>query len=203
MRSITSLIRSMTSILLAICLIIDCSQSRSSEEIVENYRIALNSHNVDKLMSIYSDDIRFEIPSMRMMLSGKDALRGIAEYDSALKTIMTLTNIRVDGDSVLCEITETNDWMNAAGFSSAHYPQATFVVKDGKISYIGAVISDSSAANFRNTLQSFMPWGNGNYPDVIAEMMPEDKFIFNGKNGATMVRLLREWRAAMESKNAD
>lgn len=163
----------------------------------------MNSHNVDELMQVYSDDIRFEIPSMRMMLSGKDALRGIAEYDSVLNTIMTLSDIRVSGDSVLCEITETNDWMNAAGFSSAHYSQAVFVVKCGKISYIGAVISDSSAKYFRNTLQSFMPWGNDNYPDDMAEMMPEGDFIFSAKSGETIIRLLREWRAGSERENAD
>lgn len=203
MRSTASRIRSITVISLAICLIIGCARQPSTETIVENYRVALNSHNVDELMQVYSDDIRFEIPSMRMMLSGKDALRGIAEYDSVLNTIMTLSNIRVSGDSVLCEITETNDWMNAAGFSSAHYPQAVFVVKGGKISYIGAVISDSSAKYFRNTLQSFMPWGNDNYPDDMAEMMPEGDFIFNAKSGETIIRLLREWRAGSERENAD
>lgn len=203
MRSLSSLILSAIAVSLAICLIVGCARQPSTEIIVENYRIALNSHKVGELMSIYSDDIRFEIPSMRMMLSGKDALRGIAEYDSVLNTIMTLSNIRISGDSVLCEITETNNWMNAAGFSSAHYPQAVFVVKGGKISYIGAVISDSSAKYFRNTLQSFMPWGNATYPDVMAEMMPEGDFIFDAKSGETMVRLLREWRAAMESENAD
>lgn len=203
MRSTASRIRSITVISLAICLIIGCARQPSTETIVENYRVALNSHNVDELMQVYSDDIRFEIPSMRMMLSGKDALREIAEYDSVLNTIMTLSNIRISGDSVLCEITETNDWMNAAGFSSAHYPQAVFVVKGGKISYIGAVISDSSAKYFRNTLQSFMPWGNDNYPDDMAEMMPEGDFIFSAKSGKTIIRLLREWRAGSERENAD
>ena len=203
MRSTASRIRSITVISLAICLIIGCARQPSTETIVENYRVALNSHNVDELMQVYSDDIRFEIPSMRMMLSGKDALRGIAEYDSVLNTIMTLSDIRVSGDSVLCEITETNDWMNTAGFSSAHYSQAVFVVKGGKISYIGAVISDSSAKYFRNTLQSFMPWGNDNYPDDMAEMMPEGDFIFNAKSGETIIRLLREWRAGSERENAD
>ena len=190
-------------VMLIIFLVFGCGQSLSNEKIVENYRIALNSHNVDELMSIYSDDIRFEIPSMRMMFSGKDALRGIAEYDSALNTIMTLTNIRTSGDSVLCEITETNDWMNAAGMSSAYYPQAVFIVDDGEISFIGAVISDSSAQNFRNVLGSFMPFGFENYPETMIEMMPEGEFIFNGKNGASMIRLLHEWRAAMESESAD
>lgn len=203
MRSTASRIRSITVISLAICLIIGCARQPSTETIVENYRVALNSHNVDELMQVYSDDIRFEIPSMRMMLSGKDALREIAEYDSVLNTIMTLSNIRITGDSVLCEITETNDWMNAAGFSSAHYSQAVFVVKGGKISYIGAVISDSSAKYFRNTLQSFMPWGNDNYPDDMAEMMPEGDFIFSAKSGETIIRLLREWRAGSERENAD
>jgi hypothetical protein len=202
MRSISFRVLSAAAMITALCLTVVCGRSQSNVEIVENYRTAMNSHDVSELMEIYSDDIRFEIPSMNMMLFGKEALRGIAEYDSALNTVMTISNIRTSGDSVLCEITETNNWMNAAGFSSAHYPQAVFIVKENRIAYIGAVISDSSAIH-KDVLDSFIPFGNRNYPEIMAEMMPVGEFIFNGKNGATMVRLLREWRGAMESESAD
>ncbi len=189
-------------VLASLICILACSTSSPPEEIVQNYREALNSHNVDSLMNYFGDDMVFEIPSMRMKLSGKPALRGLAGYDSVLNTNMVLTNIRVGGDTVICEITESNDWMNAAGMTSAHYSEAIFVVINGKISHIKAEISDSSAANFDKVLSEFVPWVNENYPESMTEMMPEGNFVFNAKNGETVVRLLRQWRQAMESEKA-
>ncbi len=192
--------------LLALCLlaslicILACSTSSSPEEIVQEYKEALNSHNVDSLMRYYAADAVFEIAGLGMSLSGKDSIRGVAEYDSVLNTILYLSNLTVRGDSVFCEITESNDWMNAAGMTSAYYPQAIFVVINGKISRIKAEISDSSAANFDKVLSEFVPWANENYPESMAEMMPEGNFVFNGKNGETVVRLLRQWRGAIESE---
>ena len=192
--------------LLALCLaaslmgIFDCSTSLTPENVVQNYREALNSHNVDSLMNYFGDDIVFEIPSMRMKLSGRPALRGLAEYDSVLNTNMVLTNIKAKGDTVICDITETNEWMNAAGMTSAYYPEAIFVVINGKISHIKTEISDSSAVNFDKVLSEFVPWANENHPESMAEMMPEGNFVFNAKNGETVVRLLRQWRQAMESE---
>jgi len=179
-----------------------CSTSLTPEYIVQKYREALNSHNVDSLMNYYADGIVFEVPSMRMKLSGKPALRGLAEYDSVLNTDMVLTNIRVKGNTVICDITETNEWMDAAGMTSAHYPEAIFVVINGKISHIKAEISDSSAANFDKVLSEFVPWVNENYPESMAGMMPEGNFVFNAKNGETVVRLLRQWRQVLESEKA-
>jgi hypothetical protein len=187
-------------LLASLMCILACSTSAPPEQIVQEYKEALNSHNVDSLMNYFGDDIVFEIPSMRMKLSGKPALRGLAGYDSVLNTNMVLTNIRVGGDTVICDITETNEWLNAAGMTSAHYPQAIFVVINGKISHVKAEISDSSAANFDKVLSEFVPWVNENHPDAMAEMMPEGNFVFNAKNGETVVRLLRQWRQAMDSE---
>ncbi len=190
-------------LLASLICILACSTSSSPEEIVQNYKEALNSHNVDSLMNYFSDDIVFEIPSMRMKLSGKPALRGLAGYDSVLNTNMVLTNIRVGGDTVICGITETNEWMNAAGMTSAHYPEAIFVVINGKISHIKTEISDSSAADFDKVLSEFVPWANENYPESVTEMMPEGNFVFNAKNGETVVRLLRQWRGIANIRKAD
>lgn len=44
-----------------------------------------------------------------MYLTGKDALRGVAEYDSVLNTHMILSNISTRSDTVYCSILETND----------------------------------------------------------------------------------------------
>ena len=125
---------------------------------MSSYKEALNSHNVESLLSYYHNDIVFNIPDLMMHISGKDVLRGVAEYDSVLNTIMELSNITLSNDTVFCSIRETNDWMSAAGISSAFYPKSIFVVKENKIIYIEADLADSCLKNFSDLFGSFLPW---------------------------------------------
>ncbi len=182
---------------------LSCSQAPSIRHVLEKYADLLSSHQIDELMKLYSDDIKFDIPSFDMHLSGKSALRGVAEYDSVLNTEMTLNDITSVGDTAFCEIVETNDWMEAAGISSAVYPRALFVVTDGRISQVMAELSDSSAAEFSRVLSQFVPWAEENHPREMARMMPGGRFIYNAQNGQTVVGILRQWRHATTSEDSD
>jgi len=179
-----------------IATMVGCDTSHSREEIVIGYRTALNSHSVDSLMKYYGDEIVFRIPDLGTFLTGVAAMRGVAAYDSALNTQMKIVNIRVQNDTVTCSIIETNNWMDAAGISSAYYPRSIFVVKDGKIIFIEADLADSCAKNFQEVLDSFVPWAQEDHAEELALMTPGGEFRFNAENGKTMVRLLREWRTA-------
>ena len=182
---------SISSYLICIC---SCSLSNSPEEIVLGYKDALNTHNVDSLLSFYSIDIVFSIPDLKMYLSGKDALRGVAEYDSVLNTIMTLSNVTVSNDTVFCSIRETNDWMNISGISSAFYPKSMFVVRENKIRYIEADMADSSLNNFAKILNSFFPWAKETYPNALDSLMPGGEFQFSSESASLYRELLKKWR---------
>jgi hypothetical protein len=173
---------------------LSCFQADSPEKIVKAYKDALNSHDVDSLLRFYSDDIVFNIPALMMNLSGKDDLRGVAEYDSVLKTNMEISNITVNNDTILCSIRETNDWMNTVGISSAFYPNSMFVVRGNKIVYIEADLADSSLNNFQDVFNSFLPWAKQTNSHALDSLMPEGKFQFNAKNGIIYLELLKEWR---------
>lgn len=171
-----------------------CESSMTPRETVIGYKDALNSHSIDSLMSFYGDEVVFSIPDLGNYLTGKEAMRGVAAYDSVLSTRMQITDIRVHDDTVFCSIQETNLWMDAAGISSAFYPHSIFVVKDEKIIYLHADLADSSAQAFRSVLDSFVPWAQQKHPEEFALMAPDGEFQFNADNGATMVSLMREWR---------
>jgi len=181
------------STLTALGCFLSCSRAASPEEIVLAYRDAFNAHNVDSLLSFYSDDIVFNIPDLQMRMAGKEALRGVAEYDSVLNTHMELTDITVSNDTVFCSIRETNDWMNTAGLSSAFYPKSIFVVSESRIVYLEADMADSSLHNWRSVLVSFFPWAQATYPSALDSVMSEGKFQFNAQSGAVYLELLKEW----------
>jgi ketosteroid isomerase-like protein len=179
-------------------LVSGCSTS-SPESVVQGYREAFNSHNIDSLMRYYADDVVFEVAGLGMSLTGRESVRGVAEYDSVLNTIMSLSNMTVSGDSVFCELSETNDWLNAAGISQAYYSRAVFVVPGSEISYIEAELSDSSAARINGVLDSLISWADQYCPERLEEMMPLGAFVYNADNAANSLDLLMEWRLESES----
>jgi len=180
--------------------ILSCSFKPSAKKVVEDYAKANNTHRIDDIVAFYSDDILFEIPGFGMSMSGKDQMRSIAEYDSVLNTIMTISDVSVNGDTVTCSLSEYNNWIDAAEIPAAYYPKTTFIIKDYKISKLHAEIADSSLENFERVLDFFVHWGNDNYPDKMKQMAPEGKFIYNAENGETVVSMLREWKETTKQK---
>lgn len=183
--------------------ILSCSFKPSPKKVVEDYVKAYNSHQIVNIMALCSDDIYFQVPGLGLDANGKESVRAIANYDSTLNTIMTLSDIRVNGDTVFCSLTENNDWCNAAEIPAAYYPKTTFIVKDSKIAKIHAEIADSSLENFEGVLDYFVHWGNENYPEKMRRMAPEGVFIYNAENGETMVSLLREWKASTKQDHLE
>lgn len=180
--------------MLVLAVVFGCTSHPSPDWIVQQYATAFNSHDVDSLMSFYDDDIVFDIPDMSIHLTGKKALRGLAEYDFALNKVMTLSVLEVIDDSVFCSITESNRWTDAAGISAFHYPWAKFVVSGGKISYIYAGISDSSKAQFNAVFTPFIFWVAQNHPEMMTLLIPGGKFVYTGESGRRAVALLEEWK---------
>jgi len=91
-----------------------CSRPPSPKEVVNAYLSASNSHNVDSLLNCYTADAVFDFVGAGAPITGSGALRGLAEYDSVLNVMLALRVIRVHGDSVMLEGTESNDWLMAA-----------------------------------------------------------------------------------------
>jgi len=178
----------------------NCSFKSSPEKIVEGFVKTYNSHQVSEIISLYHDSITFEVSGFGINLKGKESVRAIAEYDSALKTIMTLSNITASDDTVFCSLSEHNDWVEAAEIPDAYYPQTMFVVKDNKIERLYAEIADSSLENFERVLDYFVFWGNDKYPEKMKTMAPEGDFVYNAENGAMVVKMLREWKAEQKQQ---
>lgn len=176
-----------------------CSFKPSPRKIFDEQIKAKNSHNIKAAMSYLADDTVLEIPKMGIKVTGKESRIAIAEYDTALHTVLTPSNIEVNGDTVFCAMTEHNDWVAAAGIPDLYYPITIHVVKNGKISYVFADMADSSKENIERVLDHFVFWGNEKYPEKMRTMAPKGDFVYNAANGVMVVDMLREWKAEQDS----
>jgi len=169
---------------------LSCSQNLT--QLTQNYPIVYNTHNVNDIVNLYADDAVFEVMD-QFSLSGKDQIRGITKYDSVLNIKMSVSNIETVKDSVFCNLSETNDWLQIAEIGEAHY-SVIFVFKDGLISKISASAKPETAEAFNNVLTPLLIWAKENKPDLLTEMMPEGKFIYNAENATKTLNLLTEWK---------
>ncbi len=187
-------ISSMFILALVSTFLISCSID--SGDLVKRYASIYNTHDVDKMVALYADDAVFELTG-QLSLSGKSQLRKITEYDVAMNIHMTISDINSKGDTVFCHVKETNDWIKEAGIDNAHY-KAMFVYNAGLIKLIRAEATPEPQQAFEDVSSPLLKWARENEEDLLSEMMPEGKFVYNAENARKSLKLLRLWRESLK-----
>lgn len=192
--------RNRSDLLFVLCLLLLAALSCSPKpaDIVKSYQEAYNNHDLERVLALYAEDVSFEVVG-QISLQGKEQLRELTEYDFVLNIHMSCGPSETKGDSVICELTETNDWLKTAGIQRADY-LATFVVTDGLIQSIRAEPTPETDQAFGEILDPLIKWASQSRPELLAEMMPEQKFVYNGNNAKKSLSLLREWKEMARRK---
>ena len=167
--------------------------------LVKNYEQAYNSHDLEKIMSFYADDIKFEVVDV-VELSGKVEVKGLIEFEITLNNQLMFENIKVRGDSAICDLTENNDWLKAMDIEAAHYSPTIFIFKDGLIQQIKATEIPETMDAKSSAVKAIMEWASENKPEKLKEMMPEGKFVYNATNAKEIIDLIDEWKEAVKEK---
>lgn len=179
-------------------LVISCAKP-DLRVLVKNYEQAYNSHDLEQIMSFYADDIKFEVVDV-VELSGKIEVKGLTEYDIALNIQLMFENIKVRGDSAICDLTENNDWLKAMNIEAAHYSPTIFIFEDGLIQQIKATETPETKDAISSAVKALKEWTSKNRPEKLKEMMPEGKFVYNAINAKKVIELIHEWEEAVKEK---
>lgn len=174
-------------------LLISCAPDLA--ERVKAYETTYNTHDVEKLMSFYADDVIFEIVGV-WVRQGKQVVRDLAEWDKATNMRMTISNISVCGDTVTCKLVETNDWWKLAGMGEVHYEPCFMIFRKGLISEMRAKMVGSSVEAYRKVWPALYEWASENRGKELAELLPDGEFIYGAEPARKWLDLLREWRAS-------
>lgn len=159
---------------------------------VKAYEKAYNSHDFERIMSLYAEDATFGVAG-QFVLQGKEKIRGITEYNIALNVYMSFSECIIQGDTVICKLAETNDWIKMAGIKEAYY-SAVFVFGDGLIKLIIAEPTPETSEAFMQVLKPLVEWATKESPQRLAEMMPEGEWVYNEANANRWLFLLYEWQ---------
>lgn len=176
-----------------VLMVLSCAPDLS--ERIRQYVTAYNSHDVEKIMSFYTHDIRFENVGV-WVKTGKQEVRKITEWDVATHIVMRVANVSVQGDTVTFLLFETNDWLQLAGIGEVLYEPTGIVFRDGQIAFVQAKLNEKSLNRWMPIWNSILAWAKENRSDRLAEVMPEGTFVFGTDYAHKWLELLEEWRKA-------
>jgi len=167
--------------------------SPTLEERVVSYQQAHNDHDIDKVMSMYADDITFEVVGM-FTKTGQDQVRGIAEWDLATNSKMIISDIQITGNTATFKLKEGNDWFRLVGVEYMYYNPCSMVFKDGLIKEFSAQVTDKSKDAFVKTWPPVYNWLMEDKKEELSKLTTaEGAFIYNLENAKIWLSLLEEW----------
>jgi hypothetical protein len=166
-------------------------------KLVKRYEQIHNSHDVDMALSLYSEDIRFEVVGMVVKV-GKDQVRDIEEWDVETNSHMTISNIEVQGNTASYRLAEGNDWFRLAGIELMYYEPCRIVFREGLITVIKCEATDESRRAAGEAWQPIMEWASRERSDELARLMPNGKFAYGAENARKWISLLQDWRDATQ-----
>ncbi|MCK4856845.1 MAG: nuclear transport factor 2 family protein [candidate division Zixibacteria bacterium] len=189
-QSATIIASLLTIILILILACKNCPDSR-----VAAYLEAHNSHDVDKTMRLFADDIRYEIVDM-WVVEGREELAKLEGWDAALNSWYTFTDYQVNGDTVTFKIAECNDWFKLAGINEMRYEFGSMIFDNGLIKEIRVKLTPASIAAGQKAYSAVMEWASRERRDKVAQLMPDGELVYNAANARQWLSLLRDWKEA-------
>lgn len=161
---------------------------------VKAYEQFHNDHDVEAVMSLLSDDVRYETIGAWVM-QGKEMIRGIEEWDASVNCCLTFTKLKATRGNVVCSVKEQSDWLRLAGIGQIN--EVAEIIFDGElIKEMRTKPTMESAVAAKQALQSIKSWALKERNEGIAKLMSNGKFIHNTETAKGWLILLQEWRSA-------
>jgi hypothetical protein len=175
-------------------------------DLVKTFQERVNQHDVEKIMTMYTEDVTFEVVGYSKVAgkqqvkiifeyySGKQQIKNPVEYNVEVNSNWQFTNYKSEGDTVHCQCSQRNDTLDAIGVSGRGYSSWIFTFKDGLIQSVAVEIPPDYVEQNSKIAKTLIPWLTEKYPNEYARMfMPDGRFIYNRENGRDVVPLLRKW----------
>jgi hypothetical protein len=177
---------------LSLIFLVRCGNpEQSNKQFLNKYIEAANSHNIKEVQSMYSDSIVWYLGPYT--LKGKEEAIAPLRFDKGANTILKVSNVIVNGDTIDCDLLERNDVLTACGINELHhFPR--FILKDGSIKKILSRKPPVENKAFVDCITAFAGWLSVNSPEEYKKFWPEGKFNYSEERGKAMPIEIRKWR---------
>jgi hypothetical protein len=144
-----------------------CAQETDPMSVVKAWHDALNGYDIDAALSYLADEAVITIvPPLdggSGVYSGKEEIRSLYEGFLAANFSCALSNCQVEGETVTCIDTYTDDGLKSMGVDFIE-GEWVATVREGKIQSYTYTISEESLAKFPPAPESLAETGGGALP---------------------------------------
>ena len=179
-------------VLILISGIIFISCGKKPATIVKEYEEAYNSHNVNKLVSLFSKDAVIELSPINK-LRGTLQIKGYAEFDSVLNSHITISDIAESNGRAFFVMNKESDFLKTIGIDSAKY-SVIFKTDGGKIVHISGSTTIETDNKFKEFQEPFMLWAARKRLDVLNDIMPNGNIVYSAMNAKKYLDLVMDWK---------
>jgi hypothetical protein len=165
-------------------------------DIVREHIQAVNSGDIEKNLTLFTDDIVFEIYD-DAKLTGKNQLRGMLESDVANKALLTINDVKVQGDVVIVAGAEKNEGYRLLKIEEAPF-KAIYKFRGRFIEKVKLEGTPEGTKLWEEKFKAFVEWAKKKRPQ---EFMREETGGYSAENARLFLSLLKEWRDQTDTKS--
>ena len=176
-------------------LLLTTSCRTKPDESLKAYQEAHNSGDVEKKMSFFAEDIKYEVVG-QWKVTGKENLKKRVEIDAFLNSNLIFTDIKSSKNKVTCKVEEKNDLLKVSGIDTLYYEFREFIFEDGLIKEVKTRVTQDGMDALRNAQTAFWQWADENRKEEAAELKRPG--VVNKDTFVKCLALMRQWREEME-----
>jgi ketosteroid isomerase-like protein len=181
-------------LLLSLFLIVSFSSCSKPNlgDIVREHIEAVNTDDVKKNLTFFADDAVYEIavPKFSGKFSGKDELRNQMECDVVNNARLTINDMKVEGKTVIVELTEKNEGWRLLGIEQPPF-MATYKFRGRQLEKVKLEFSPENANLLDEKFRPFAEWAGKEHPQELNKMA---KAGYSAEGARLYVSLAKEWR---------
>jgi ketosteroid isomerase-like protein len=187
------------SLLLALLLAVSSSSCSKPNlaAIVREHIAAVNNDDIEKNLTFFTEDSVFE-PDAATKLSGRAQVRNLMEWDVANHARLSLKDLKVEGDTVIAELTENNEGWRLLGIESPF--TATYEFRGRQIRRVKLEFSPESRKIFEDAFKPFAAWAERAYPEEYQRMNGAG---YSAEGARLFLSLAKEWKEKIQKEGVE
>jgi hypothetical protein len=166
---------------------------KDEKAIVLAYQEAHNAHDVDKAMTFFAPNIRFEMAGI-WVREGFEEMRVMEVWDSVVGGEVFFKDFKTRTGRLECKATESNDWLKIVGIDAVTYDSFRFEFENGRIGRIRAKVSPKDEMAIDRAVNRVVRWALEARPDEIDDIIPRGLFNYGHEQAERWMVLLKEWK---------
>jgi ketosteroid isomerase-like protein len=186
------------SVFLALMLIVSISSCSKPNltDIFRKHVAAVNTDDIEKNLALFTKDGVFE-PDAATKLSGKAQVRNLMEWDVANNARLSIKDLKVEGNTVIAELTEKNKGWTLLGIDIPF--TATYEFRGRKIRRVKLEFSPENWKIFEDKFEPFAEWAKQTHPTEYQRL---NEAGYSAEGARLFISLAKGWRDQTPAETA-